>query len=92
MRHEELSTVQRTFDSWYYGFGSPAVAGFLETVASDTGGATCDTSMHGLIREQIPDLLRISFTGPCNDIRESAKSIILDLRVSSSNFDCFVAR
>ncbi|TPP67604.1 Sestrin [Fasciola gigantica] len=81
LRHEELSTVKRTFDSWYYGFGSPAVAGFLESVASDTGGATCDTSMHGLIREQIPDLVRISFTGPSSDIRDSVKNIILDLRV-----------
>ncbi|OON18545.1 PA26 p53-induced protein [Opisthorchis viverrini] len=80
IRLEDLQTLQRTFDSWYFGFGSPAVAGFLESVADDTGGATLDTSMHGLIREQIPDLIRISYTGPSADIRSTAKDILSDLK------------
>ncbi|KAF7233229.1 hypothetical protein EG68_06697 [Paragonimus skrjabini miyazakii] len=80
IRHEDFQTLQRTFDSWYFGFGSPAVAGFLETVADDTGGTTLDTSMHGLIREQMADLLRISYTGPSGDIRTAAKDILLDLK------------
>ncbi|CAH8626472.1 unnamed protein product [Heterobilharzia americana] len=78
-RHEAVTTIHRIFDSWYFGFGSPAVAGFLETVANDTGGATLDTSMHGLITEQIPDLLRISHTGPSSDIRSAAREILRDL-------------
>ncbi|KAF6777218.1 hypothetical protein AHF37_03869 [Paragonimus kellicotti] len=80
IRQEDFQTLQRTFDSWYFGFGSPAVAGFLETVADDTGGTTLDTSMHGLIREQMADLLRISYTGPSGDIRTAAKDILLDLK------------
>ncbi|KAF5405845.1 hypothetical protein PHET_00652 [Paragonimus heterotremus] len=80
VRQEDFQTLQRTFDSWYFGFGSPAVAGFLETVADDTGGTTLDTSMHGLIREQMADLLRISYTGPSGDIRTAAKDILLDLK------------
>ncbi|CAL8097243.1 unnamed protein product [Calicophoron daubneyi] len=79
-RQEDIATAQRTFDSWYYGFGSPLVPGFLETVANDTGGATQDSSMHGLIREQIPDLVRISYTGPCSDIRSAARDILVDLK------------
>ncbi|CAH8873751.1 unnamed protein product [Trichobilharzia szidati] len=79
-RHEAATTIQRIFDSWYFGFGSPAVAGFLETMANDTGGATLDTSMHGLITEQIPDLLRISYTGPSSDIRSAARDILRDLK------------
>ena len=81
MRHESVQILQRIFDSWYFGFGSPAVAGLLETVVKDYGGATQDTSMHGLIKEQIPDLIRISCTGPCSDIRSNAKEIIVDLKV-----------
>ncbi|KAA3679940.1 sestrin 1/3 [Paragonimus westermani] len=80
IRQEDFQTLQRTFDSWYFGFGSPAVAGFLETVADDTGGTTLDTTMHGLIREQMADLLRISYTGPSGDIRTAAKDILLDLK------------
>ncbi|RTG89507.1 sestrin 1/3 [Schistosoma bovis] len=80
-RHEAAVTIQRIFDSWYFGFGSPAVAGFLETVANDTGGATLDTSMHGLITEQIPDLLRILHTAPSSDIRSAARDILRDLKI-----------
>ncbi|CAI2736371.1 unnamed protein product [Schistosoma spindalis] len=80
-RHEAAVTIQRIFDSWYFGFGSPAVAGFLETVANDTGGATLDTSMHGLITEQIPDLLRILHTAPSPDIRSAARDILRDLKI-----------
>ncbi|CAH8516815.1 unnamed protein product [Dicrocoelium dendriticum] len=80
LRREDFLTLQRTIDSWYFGFGSPAVAGFLESVADDTGGTTLDTSMHGLIREQIADLMRISCTGPSGDIRSAAGNILLDLK------------
>ncbi|KAH8866629.1 Sestrin-3 [Schistosoma japonicum] len=80
-RHEATITIQRIFDSWYFGFGSPAVAGLLETVANDTGGATLDTSMHSLIIEQVPDLLRILHTGPSSDIRSAARDILRDLKI-----------
>lgn len=80
-RHDAILNVQRILDSWYFGFGSPAVSCFLETVVKATGGSTMDTSMHGLIIEQIPDLLRIYLTTPLHDIRSVVLEILNDLKV-----------
>ncbi|VDL95651.1 unnamed protein product [Schistocephalus solidus] len=79
-RSEWSMTVQRILDSWYFGFGSPAVAGFLESYAQDQNGSTVDTSMHANIREQLNDLLRISSTCPLQDVRAACENIMEDLR------------
>ncbi|KAL7058756.1 hypothetical protein AAHC03_013469 [Spirometra sp. Aus1] len=79
-RSEWSMTVQRIIDSWYFGFGSPAVAGFLESYAQDRNGSTVDTSMHANIREQLNDLLRISSTCPLQDVRAACENIMEDLK------------
>lgn len=80
IRKEQISVLQRTIDSWYYGFGSPAVPGFLETMESDTDGTTCDTTMHHLIREQIIPLLRVFYTVPWPEIRKIASCMLEDVQ------------
>ncbi|VDN35131.1 unnamed protein product [Dibothriocephalus latus] len=80
-RSEWSMTVQRILDSWYFGFGSPAVAGFLESYARDQNGSTVDTSMHANIREQLNDLLRLSSTCPLQDVRAACVNIMEDLKM-----------
>lgn len=94
LRMEWAQSVQRTIDSWYFGFGSPAVAGFLETYAEDRNGSTVDDSMHPNIQAQIPDLVRMSQTCPFEDVRMACISILEDLRVrcdGDGGFRVFVA-
>ncbi len=81
MRMEWAQSVQRTLDSWYFGFGSPAVAGFLESYVQDRNGSTVDTSMHPNIHEQVADLVRISQTCPFEDVRNACQNILDDLKV-----------
>ncbi|VUZ57331.1 unnamed protein product [Hymenolepis diminuta] len=80
LRNEWAQSVQRVIDSWYFGFGSPAVAGFLESYSQDSNGATVDTSMHHNIRCQIPDLTRVILTCPLADVRQFCQAILEDLR------------
>ncbi|VDD75708.1 unnamed protein product [Mesocestoides corti] len=80
VRSEWAQSVQRVIDSWYYGFGSPAVAGFLESYAQDRNGNTVDTSMHHNIRAQIPDLARTIQTCPLQDVRIACQSILEDIK------------
>lgn len=81
LRNEWAQSVQRVIDSWFFGFGSPAVAGFLESYSQDSNGATVDTSMHHNILCQIPDLSRVILTCPLEDVRQFCQSILEDLRV-----------
>lgn len=87
LRNEWAQSVQRVIDSWYFGFGSPAVAGFLESYSQDSNGTTVDTSMHHNIRCQIPDLTRVILTCPLADVRQFCQAILEDLRVSLN--ECF---
>lgn len=85
LRTEWAQSVQRIIDSWYFGFGSPAVAGFLESYSQDGNGTTVDTSMHHNIRAQIPDFARVLQTCPLQDVREFCQTIIQDLKVRLSH-------
>nr|CDS33557.1 universal stress protein [Hymenolepis microstoma] len=80
LRNEWAQSVQRVIVSWYFGFGSPAVAGFLESYSQDSNGTTVDTSMHHNILCQIPDLARVILTCPLADVRQFCQAILEDLR------------
>lgn len=83
LRTEWAQSVQRVIDSWFFGFGSPAVAGFLESYSQDSNGTTVDTSMHRNILSQIPDFARVIQTCPLRDVRDFCQTIIEDLKVGS---------
>eukprot|EP00108_Taenia_solium_P001508 TsM_000092500 transcript=TsM_000092500 gene=TsM_000092500 len=80
LRTEWAQSVQRVIDSWFFGFGSPAVAGFLESYSQDSNGTTVDTSMHRNILSQIPDFARVIQTCPLRDVRDFCQTIIEDLK------------
>lgn len=80
-RNEWSQSVQRIIDSWYFGFGSPVVPGFLESYTQDRNGSPVDTTMHALIRDQFHDLVRIFTSCPLGDVREACENIIEDLSV-----------
>ncbi|CDI96920.1 sestrin 1 [Echinococcus multilocularis] len=80
LRTEWAQSVQRVIDSWFFGFGSPAVAGFLESYSQDSNGTTVDTSMHHNILSLIPDFARVIQTCPLRDVRDFCQTIIEDLK------------
>ena len=83
-RTQCLDQVIRIFDGWLEGYGSPKEM-VLENHFSNND---LSTDLSHLIREQLPDLLRLSITCPFLDVRERTAFILQDLQVCIFVFVC----
>jgi len=78
-RNLALDGVMRTFDGWIEGYGSPKEP--VSEFQCEDGTNGLSTDMKHLIREHLPDLLRLSVTCPFPDTRDRCASILKDLQV-----------
>ena len=78
-RNLALDGVMRTFDGWLEGYGSPKEP--VSEFQCEDGTNGLSTDMKHLVREHLPDLLRLSLTCPFADTRERCASILRDLQV-----------
>ena len=95
-RTQVLDTVMRTFEDWLDGYASPSykTTNYSNSdCANTTDGDLNHGSLNGfsldfkyLIREQLPDILRLKHTCPFRDVREKCSYILQDLEVSGLLF------
>jgi|SRR6218665_274531 len=78
-RAQALNSVSRILDCWLDGYGSPP--GGSGADASCESGSVCSANPQSLVKEQLPDLLRLSTDCPFADVRERCCEILADLQV-----------
>lgn len=78
-RSQCFDNIMRIFDGWLEGYGSPKE---LAIENNHLGNNDLSTDLKFLIREQLPDLLRLNHQCPYTDVRERAGSILQELQVS----------
>ena len=92
-RTQVLDSVMRMFEDWLEGYASPSYKTIPNYSHNDCANATNGDINQGalngftidlkyLIREQLPDLLRLKLTCPFSDVREKCAYILQDLEVS----------
>lgn len=74
-----LNGICEVFNRWLDGYGSPP-GGRLVNVTCGSE-YTCSSDPRIFIREQLPDLLRLSIDCPFSDVRERCSEILSDLQV-----------
>ena len=72
-RLQALDNVIRVFDGWIEGYGSPKEA--------TRENHQISTDFTPMIREQLPDILRLSLQCPFADVRERCSLVLEDLQV-----------
>ena len=73
--------------SWLEGYGSPP-RGHNGTIDSHGRLTFSAGDPKQLVREQLPDLLRLSTDCPFDDVRERCAAILLDLQVRVAWYIC----
>jgi len=81
-RVQALENVARVFDGWLEGYGSPQDTVLIDCAAGENN--VMPTDYKCMIREQLPDLLRLSTNAPFVDVRERCNNILQDLQVNMS--------
>ena len=76
-RTEALDHITRVIDGWLEGYGSPKDSIF----DNHPNNGELSTDFKPLIREQLPDLLRLSIYCPFDDVRERCGLLLEDLQV-----------
>ena len=80
-RVQALENVARVFDGWLEGYGSPQDTVLIDCAAGENN--VMPTDYKCMIREQLPDLLRLSTNAPFVDVRERCNNILQDLQVNN---------
>ena len=81
IRMNALENIARIFDGWLEGYGSPHDSILIHS--GDDDAIPTATNMRSLIREHLPDVLRLSIQCPYHDVREGCRNILQDLQVWS---------
>lgn len=79
-RIQALENVARVFDGWLEGYGSPQETVLIDCAAGEN--SVMPTDYKCMIREQLPDLLRLSINAPFTDVRLRCNNILQDLQVN----------
>jgi len=78
-RLHALENVSHTIEGWLEGYGSPKESILENHMGENNLGA----DYKHLIREQMPDLVRLSLLCPFVDVREHCQKLLEDLKVST---------
>ncbi len=77
-RAQSLDNISKIFDDWIEGYGSPK-----ESVSENHHEENhLSTDLKPLIKEQMPDILRLSCQCPFTDVRDRCTGVLDDLQVN----------
>lgn len=85
IRKQGLNMISKLTDSWIEGYGSPVNTIYM------SNGQKNGTSMsngkkngsHPLLKEHLPDFVRLAYECPFEDVREFFCELIADIQVST---------
>ena len=86
-----LDSVMSMFENWLDGYASPTISSFTTHANGVSDKNDIDIGVNGftvdlkhMIREQLPDILRLAITCPFQNVREKCAFILQDLQVSKN--------
>ena len=79
-RSQALDTITQTFEGWLEGYGSPPET-IVETQNGKLSIGGISNEFSHLISEHLPDLLRLAYQCPFQDVRQRCLGLLLDMQV-----------